>query len=268
MNRKFASALIAVGLAFGALNAQQADDRLTTSSSVSIATANGSASAGVGVSDNAFNNAGSDFIPQPAAIMAQVAKLQAETTWGLSTIPLPAYLRHPQLGLSPDQGLLVIGVLPGLAAEACGISQGCTIVAVDGQPVLSGQILPILQTEHKLTILNESGVKEVCIKPSSQSFADITNPNLSSVLRQTNIYAQSLPQMSSGFRVPNAVAGGPSPRSLSVSQVNGEMVVSAVLDSASGPTRIELRGSRAEIARQIANLPSEVQLQLTPHLGL
>ena len=63
-------------------------------------------------------------------------------------------------------------------------------------------------------------------------------------------------------------AGQTVPHSLSVKQIDDQLTVSAVVEGADGATRIELRGSRAEVARQLAELPPGIAKQLRIRLAL
>jgi hypothetical protein len=286
MKRKIlASALvttaIVAGLSVSSLLAQQNGSQArrdtfgnnqSTATSIAIAGSNGINSVvqtaiadGLALGNSQLGLGGSAGIS--AAGLAQIAKLQAEATWGMATMPLPNYLRNTELGLAPHQGLLVTQLIPGMSAASSGIELGALIVELDGLPVLDNQPLPMLQAEHKLMVVCDAGLKEICVKPLAENLLG-ENPVMDQLMRQDNLFAQVMPQIGAGFRGLPTALSQPAPRSLSVSQVNGEMSVSAVVDGASGPTRVELRGCRAEIIKQMSQLPAEIQSQLAPHIGL
>lgn len=250
MTRKFASLLLAAGLLIGNAQAQQfgAGGNGVTSSTSYAFSGTGHPNGHVGLT------------------AAQLAKIQAEASWGLSTIPLPNYLRHPQLGLAADQGLLVTQVIPGLSAEASGICLGAILISIDGQPINAGLPLPVLQVEHKVMILGETGVREVCIKPAVTARWNANNPLVQSMGPQANVYAQLLQNNPALLAATAANSSGP--RSLAISHINGELSISAIVDGESGPVRIDLRGTQAQVMQQLANQPIAIQQQLTPHLGL
>lgn len=276
------AAVIAAGLSIGNLRAQQngspqvrsdavANTRSeSTTTSIAVAGSNGaSPQMQTAVADgpglgNAQFALGSPAVPG----LAHMAKLQAESTWGMTTMPLPNYLRHVDWGLAPNQGLLVTQLIPGLPVAGSGVEVGSLILEMDGKPVLDNQQLPMLQSEHKLMVMCDGGVKEVCVKPFAESLLG-ANPAMNQLLGNGNVFDQLMPQIGAGFRgIPTAALNQPAPRSLAVSQVNGEISISAIVDGANGPTRVELRGNRAEIAKQLSQLPVAVQTQLAPHVGL
>ncbi len=252
MTRKFASLLLAAGLLIGNAQAQQY-----------VAGGNGVTSS----SSYAYSGTGH---PKPQVVLtaAQLAKIQAEASWGLTTIPLPNYLRHPQLGLAADQGLLVTQVIPGLSAEASGICLGAILISIDGQPINAALPLPlpVLQAERKVMILGETGVREVFIKPAVTARWNANNPLVQSMGPQANVYAQLLQNNPALLAATAANTSGP--RSLAISHINGELSISAIVDGESGPVRIDLRGTQAQVMQQLANQPIAIQQQLTPHLGL
>ncbi len=249
MTRKFASLLLAAGLLIGNAQAQQfgGGNGVTSSSSYAY-------------SGTGHPNA------QVALTAAQLAKIQAEASWGLSTIPLPNYLRHPQLGLAADQGLLVTQVIPGLSAEASGICLGAILISIDGQPINAALPLPVLQAERKVMILGETGVREIFIKPAVTARWNANNPLVQSMGPQANVYAQLLQNNPALLAATAANTSGP--RSLAISHINGELSISALVDGENGPVRIDLRGTQAQVMQQLANQPIAIQQQLTPHLGL
>jgi hypothetical protein len=276
------TAILAAGLSIGSLRAQQGGApqvrRDAVSNSRHESTATSIAVAGSHGANSLLQTAvvdGPSLGNSPFALVSpaipgltQIAKLQAEATWGMATMPLPSYLRHADLGLEPNQGLLVTQLIPGLPVANSGIEVGSLILELDGRPVLDIQQLPILQAEHKLTVMCKSGLKEVCVKPFAENLLG-ANPAMDQFLGHGTAFDQLLPQIGVGFRgLPTTALSQPAPRSLSVSQVNDEISVSAIVDGAHGPTRIELRGCRAEIAKQLSQLPVAVQTQLAPHLGL
>lgn len=241
------AAVLVAGLATSYLSAQQND---TTQSQLSGAEAN--------LSESSANAIG----------LTQFAKLQAEASWGLTTMRLPSYLRRAEWGLSPKQGLLVTQIVRGLPAAHAGIEIGCLIVEIDGKPVLEGQTLPILGSEHNLIVLGEDGTREVLVKPLIESLLGV-NPVVGQLLNGSGALTQVVPPLGIGLNgLANPVAIQPTPRSLAASQANGEYSISAVVDGVNGPTRVELRGCRAEIIKQLKMLPVDVQNQLTPYIGL
>ena len=215
--------------------------------------------------------------PESLTLLAQnipladcAAKSQVEASWGIRTMQLPDYLRHQGLGLAPGQGQLVTSVLPGSPAAVAGMREGCLIIEVDQHPVMGNASLPVLNRSYKVTAWSDSGLREVLIQPMA------TDRMIRNIIDQ---YARpeqisGLPELLSG--VAGAELAFPnlgqlvfaSPRSLSVSSVNGQMLVSAIVETSAGPTRIELRGYQSEVAQQLAELPAEVQSQIAPHLGL
>jgi hypothetical protein len=244
------AAFIAAGLSIGSLSAQhggQTGRNQSSSSSIAIAGLNG---------DN-------------SVVQTSMAKLQAEASWGMSTIPLPNYLRNENLGLAPNQGLLVTQLLPGFSSANSGIEVGALILELDGVSVQSNQQLPMLNAEHKLMVMTHAGLKEICVKPMLESLPGAMNPWIGQDHVLDSAFGRVLPRIAARLgRTAQFGTGQPAPRSLAVSEVNGELTVSAIVDGANGPLRVELRGCHAEIVKQLAALPPEVQSQLAPHIGL
>ena len=201
------------------------------------------------------------------SLQRQAEKIAREMVWGVATIKLPTYLQHESLGLLPDQGCLVTQVLPLSSAQTAGLQVGDLILEVDGTPALGCHGLPprnldgerCLLVQRCLLVLGEGGLREVHIAP------------LEALTLEASEYAtaDSLAGWRTMLETPLWMNQVQSPiRSLAVSEGNGLMSVSAVVACQDGDRRVELKGTRGQIAEQLQRLTPELQLALSQQLGL
>lgn len=226
--------------------------------------------------------------------------------WGLTLIQLPDYLRNEQLGLLPDQGMLVTGVDPYSTAANAGILPGNLILDVDGQPAIAGQPLPRLEGPRKLLVMTNNGTFEITVEPSQDALLgnqlgwesglqdrllddlgrewsadELGLPgspirdralNLIQRMRQIAPVSPISPLGTGGFGLSSRagidLTAASNVHSFAMNEVNGDICVRAIVDCATGPERVELRGSQAQIEAQLRALSPELRSSLAPHLGL
>jgi len=158
---------------------------------------------------------------------------------GFTSLPLPNYLRSPELGLPPDCGLVITQVHPSSSAYQAGLRPGMTLVELDGEPVFSSADLHQLSGTHVLLVLTDEGLHSIKIcQPAAE---ELTAEELSEQLLSL-------------------------PRSLSISEANGIMAVAAIVDTDQGPQQVELKGTRKQVELQLQQLCPQVQAVLRPHL--
>lgn len=163
---------------------------------------------------------------------------------GFTSLPLPNYLRSPELGLPPDCGLIVTQVHPASPAHQAGLRPGMTLVEIDGQPVTASADLHQLTGTHELLVLCDEGLRsiEIC-QPAAEGLASAEWDSA-----EWTEHLHSLP------------------RSLSISEANGILAVAAVVDTDRGPQQVELKGTRDQVEAQLLQLCPQVQAALRPHL--
>ncbi len=155
---------------------------------------------------------------------------------GFATIPFPAYLRTDALPLPQDGGQLIVAVVEGSIAHQVGLRAGMTIREFDRLPLASTTDLSQLEGLHLIEVLTDEGPRQIDLAIDQESeFA--------------------------GFGVqPNPL------RSIAVSEANGILAVSALIDTENGPERIELKGSRAQVEAKLRQLSPQVQETLRAQL--
>lgn len=221
---------------------------------------------------------------------AQLIRLNAEASWGLATIPLPDYLRG-QLPISSDQGLLVTHIVTAGPAAQAGVVAGSLLLAINDQPLPSRAVLPPLRLQQQLTVMCDRGIIQLRVAPQLVPPAlpqpwlrpqlvdplDLLDPLQAARLQLDRLGCSGLglgaldthgTHGSDWLGQLGLDAGQAAPHSLSVTQIDDQLTVSAVVEGPDGATRIELRGSSAEVARQLAELPPEIAEQLRIRLAL
>jgi len=164
----------------------------------------------------------------------QAGRLDADlelAPWGVQLIPVPDVLRPAHKALHDGAGLLVLDILPGMAAEQAGIQPGMVLIEQEGTPLQRVADLRRPLPNQRLIVLTVDG------------------------LRTAKVNQHAMPELPLHDLIP---AG----ESVSVSNVNGLVCIDATLSTAKGMKRLQLRGTPAEIDRQIEELPQELALQL------
>jgi hypothetical protein len=173
---------------------------------------------------------------------------QAEESWGLRVIAIPDYERHSIYHLSANQGLLVASVRPGSPVYNAGIERGDLLIEIEGRPVYDYKPLCLLNQDHEVLIQRNGAMIKLCVKPVPLAPAPV------SAVGSLSAYRPALP--TSG------------PRFLTVRQFGHEYVITAIVDTFSGPTQVSLRGCEHVIRQQLAELPAEIRYQLEGHVNL
>ena len=211
--------------------------------------------------------------PNPATSQSRVIPgiqqdLRCRMQWGLTAMPLPAYLRAPQLNLLPGQGLLVTSVDPYSAAQRAGIQPGFLILDVDGQVVTAQTGLPHLEESCTVSVLTDQGTLGLSIRPHAAFHSGAQSPSWLSQSVQTMMEQQlalasaGIPGMlGTGQRTPSCI------RSLSVNRLGDDIICSAIVRGDTGLERLYLQGSPEEVECQLGKLTPELQQALRPQLG-
>lgn len=180
--------------------------------------------------------------------------------WGVSVMPLPSYLRSDVLGLVPGQGLLVTGVEPYGPAAQAGLRQGHLLLDVDGLLLNQDSCLPALDRRRCVLVMTDQGLIEVNIES--------LRPQLPQYQLGARAFFGNFPAYVTAPIATAEILDRPSCiRSLAMSEWNGDLEVSAIVDDVQGPRHLELRGTREEIECQLRELSPELQRALRPQIG-
>lgn len=165
------------------------------------------------------------------------ATTEAIMSWGLELMTVPNLLRPAHEALA-QSGLLVTSVVPDSPAMHLGVQAGMVLLSVDDQPLKTLEDLPRLVPGMCLHVLTDDGIRSATVK----------EPKLPPVFQSTNSVSAST-FTSSGD-------------SISVSNVNGLVQIDATLKTHDGQKQFVLKGTRAEIDRQIGQLPADLAKRL------
>jgi membrane-associated protease RseP (regulator of RpoE activity) len=176
---------------------------------------------------------------------------------GFVSIALPNYLRSPALALPDEAGQMITRVAPGSPAERSGLKPGMTIVELDRELVGSTVDLGRLGDSHTLLVLTDEGMQLVELESIAHSLLDAT----SALDTEHPLDLGLMPKW-----LGSPLNNGSAPRSLSISESNGIMAIAAIVDTAHGAQRVELKGNRQQVEGQLQQLSPEVQAVLRPHL--
>jgi membrane-associated protease RseP (regulator of RpoE activity) len=209
----------------------------------------------------------SDWTADMPSAQQAALRIAREQQWGVTSMAIPSYLKHAGLGLGSGQGVLVTSVMPGSAAAMAGLQVGESIVEIDSQPWEASQPLPTLRDiPHSLLVLGSEGLREVPI-----SHGWVPEPAFGSadelLLNALDFTGIIPPQFAGQFGGIGAAAMLSPVRSLAVSEADGLLHVSAVVVCDGVEQRVELRGTRGQVLRQLRTLSVEIQHALAPQLG-
>lgn len=165
------------------------------------------------------------------------ATAEALMSWGLELMPVPSLLRPAHKALA-EVGLLVTNVVPDSPAMQLGVQVGMVLLSVDAKPLKSLEDLPRIVTGMCLHVLTDDGTRSATVKePKQEPVFPATN----------SVSASSFTN---------------SGDSISVSNVNGLVQIDATLKTQDGQKQFVLKGTRAEIDRQIDQLPADLAKRL------
>lgn len=165
------------------------------------------------------------------------ATAEAIMSWGLELMTVPNLLRPAHEALA-QAGLLVTSVVPDSPAMHLGVQAGMVLLTVDDQPLKTLEDLPRLVPGMCLHVLTDDGIRSATVK----------EPKQPSVFHSANSVSAS-----------SFTSSGDS---ISVSNVNGLVQIDATLKTKDGQKQFVLKGTRAEIDRQIEQLPADLAKRL------
>jgi hypothetical protein len=165
------------------------------------------------------------------------ATAESLMSWGLELMPVPKLLRPAHEALA-QAGLLVTNVVPDSPAMHLGVQAGMVLLSVDAIPLTTLEDLPQLTPGMCLHVLTEDGIRSATVKEPKQ---EVASPATNAV---------SASSFSSSGDV------------ISVSNVNGLVQIDATLKTQDGQKQIVLKGTRADIDRQIDQLPADLAKRL------
>ncbi|TWU24807.1 Do family serine endopeptidase [Novipirellula artificiosorum] len=175
-----------------------------------------------------------------APIFGMPPKTTPCQTWGIQVMKVPALFTQCHDLLANGNGLLVVKVAKGSAADRAGIEAGMVMLSIDSQDLSRIQDVRPVHDGATVELLTEKGLRTAVVELAtmSRAYSSASSPSL-----------------------PNTALSNTG-ESVSVSNVNGQIRIQATLMTSRGAETIDIQGNRNDVDRQIDALPAEIADQL------